>query len=314
MLVAGSSILILEPQVLATMTKNQLQCVRPMDIEYDVYVSPQANPMTHHTRLLIVDDEPHIRSSLVRALSFQGYKVDEAGSGNEALTLLKEVAPDLILLDMNLPDLGGLEVMCRAREMYPDLAIVVLTGYATLDNAIAAIKVSAIDYLCKPASNQEIATAISKALKKQAKKQQQQRLSQMLSATMEALEQIKRSNGGSTGPARRNLIAKTDNIIHVSPLLLDRQRRLVLVGDNPSWPVYLTKGETMVLATLMSQPGQIFSCQELAEAAWGYSIDMDEAKSVIRPCMSRLRQKLKVTPHFPDLIHTVRRQGYYLTP
>jgi DNA-binding response OmpR family regulator len=285
-----------------------------MNIEYDVYVSPQVNSITHHTRLLIVDDEPHIRSSLVRALSFQGYKVDEAGSGKEALALLKKVAPDLILLDMNLPDLGGLEVMCRAREMYPDLAIVVLTGYATLDNAIAAIKVSATDYLCKPASHQEIAAAVSTALKKQAKKQQQQQLSQMLSATMEALEQIKHSNGGSTAPARRNLIANTDNIIRVPPLLLDRQRRLVVVGDNPSWPIYLTKGETMVLATLMSQPGQIFSCQELAEAAWGYSINTDEAKSVIRPCMSRLRNKLKVAPHFPDLIHTVRRRGYYFSP
>jgi DNA-binding response OmpR family regulator len=284
-----------------------------MNIEYDIYASPQTNPMPHHTRLLIVDDEPHIRSSLVRALSFQGYLVDEAGSGREALTLLKDLAPDLILLDMNLPDLGGLEVMCRARDMYPDLAIVVLTGYATLDNAIAAIKVSAIDYLCKPASHQEITAAISRALIKQTERQQRQQLSQMLSVTMEVLARFKHSNGGSTAPPRRNLMANMDNIIHVPPLLLDRQRRLVLVGDGPTRAVQLTKGETMVLAIMMSRPGQIFSCQELAEAAWGYSIETDEAKSVIRPCMSRLRHKLKVAPRFPELIHTVRRQGYHFT-
>ena len=148
----------------------------------------QDNPKA---RLLIVDDEPNIRSSLARALSLLGYFVEEAGSGQEALALLEHTTPDLMVLDMHMPGLDGVEVMHRARQMHPELSIIILTGYATLENAIAAVKLTAADYLRKPASTREIANAVTRTLEKRAKQLRQQRLHQTLREALDVLRQAK---------------------------------------------------------------------------------------------------------------------------
>ena len=91
----------------------------------------------NHWRLLIVDDEFNLRTSLGEVLRLRGFQVDEAASGLEALTLLERGAYDLMVLDMVMPGMHGVEVMRRAREMRPDLAVIVLTAHATVESAIA---------------------------------------------------------------------------------------------------------------------------------------------------------------------------------
>ncbi len=264
-------------------------------------------------RLLIVDDEPQIRSALVRGLGLLGYVVEEAGSGHEALTLLKRVPCDVMVLDILMPGMDGVEVMQRARQMYPDLAIVVLTGRPGVDSAIAAVKSEVADYLLKPASVHDIADAVTRALqKRQERMQSQQQLHELVQGLNQALITMRRATAESpdllpVAPASR------EPVLHAPPLTLDRRQRLVVVDGDPPRSVQLTVGEGAVLAVLMSYPDQVIPYRELVRLAWDYLMSEHEAQAMIRPYIFRLRQKLEANPKRPCLVCNVRGSGYLLS-
>jgi len=101
-------------------------------------------------RILVVDDELVVRDSTKEWLEDEGFRVDMAGSGGEALEKLAGQHYDLVLLDVKMPGMDGVEVLKRAREMYPELPVVMMTAYATVESAVEAMKVGALDYLMKP--------------------------------------------------------------------------------------------------------------------------------------------------------------------
>ena len=136
-------------------------------------------------RLLIVDDETHIRASLTKSLSLVGYSVEEASSGEEALALLERQSFDLMLLDMVMPGIRGMETLRQARQLQPDLSIIILTGNATLETAIAALRSEVTDYLLKPAGIHEIIDAVTRALQKQAAQAQKAYLADVLRQVMD---------------------------------------------------------------------------------------------------------------------------------
>jgi two-component system phosphate regulon response regulator OmpR len=229
--------------------------------------------------VLVVDDEERVRSMLVRALTLLGYLTEGAASGYEALAALERDVYDVMVVDIRMPGMDGVELMRRARQMYPDLSIIVLTGHGTLDSAIAAIRSSAADYLFKPASIHDVATAVFDALQK--------RWGALVTPT---LKHVRRAG----------------------PVILDQDRCLVMVvkGDDlGGLNIQLTPSETTLLAHLMQHPGTVVSCQELA-CALGYDLDEKEAQTIVWPHISHLRRKLNPDPEFPSLIHTVSGQGY----
>lgn len=259
---------------------------------------------TFGARLLVVDDEANIRSALSRALSLLGYTVEEAGSGHEALSLLENSAYDLMVLDMVMPDVDGMAVMDHARRMYPDLLIIILTGHATLESAIAAVKSKAIDYLLKPASLQEIANTVTQALQKRADQIQRQHLVEVMGEALEALRQ------GETRPlSTLTTDLESHNLLQIHPLTLDRQKRMVAIMADQTYMLQLTEGETAVLASLMIHSDQVLSCSDLIYTAWGYTMNEREAQSVIRPYICRLRTKIE-SLFKTRLIRTVRKRGY----
>jgi len=102
-------------------------------------------------RLLIVDDDPEIRRLLSRHLGRMGYMVQEAGNGEAAVTLAREAVPDVVITDMIMPGLDGLGLLGKLQSLDPDLPVIVLTGYGSLENAIAALRQGVLfDYLYKP--------------------------------------------------------------------------------------------------------------------------------------------------------------------
>lgn len=272
---------------------------------------PNLDKQLSNARLLVVDDEPNIRTAIARALSLTGYSVDEASSGLEALALLGQQTYDLMVVDMKMPGLDGMEVMRRARKLQPELLIIVLTGYASLESAIVAVKLEAVDYLRKPVSAQEIVDAVTQTLQKHADRIRRHHLVQVLGEAITTLGQTDSSvepspadaSGSSSHPNSQQFIC-------VPPLILDQHKRLVMRQDNSAHPVELTKGETAVLANLMSYPDRPLSCQELVYSAWGDIVDAEEAQNIIRPHIFRLRRKLETTPKRPCIICTVRRRGY----
>ncbi|HEC35279.1 MAG TPA: response regulator, partial [Anaerolineae bacterium] len=118
---------------------------------------------TAQARVLVVDDERRLRSALVSSLSLLGYQVDQAASGQQALEMLRQRSYDLMLLDIRMPGMDGIEVMHRVRQVCPGLVIIVLTGHASLESAITAVKCDAADYLLKPIGLSALADAVANA-------------------------------------------------------------------------------------------------------------------------------------------------------
>ena len=270
-------------------------------------------------RVLVVDDEAPIRSAMVRALSLLGYQAEEAADGTAAVQRLQNAVFDLMLLDMQMPGLHGRLVMEQARQLQPGLLIIVLTGHATLDTAIAAVKSGAVDYLIKPASVYDIAQAITRNLQTRATQLRRQQLIDLLGETVDAL----RGTGplpstealSTTGP---NAGAETvqpppaNRLVQSGALVLDPDQRHLLVKAAPPRIVELTEGEVAILLPLLENPDQVFTCRQLVKAAWNYTMDELEAQSLVRPHIFRLRRKLEIDHEHPHYLRTVRSKGYVL--
>ena len=115
-------------------------------------------------KILIVDDERLVRQSLEKELGGQGYLAISAENGRAAISLVEEESPDLVLLDLKLPDLNGIEVLKRLREIDKNLAVLIITAYGSIDTAIAAIRAGAYDYLTKPFDLETILHSVRQAL------------------------------------------------------------------------------------------------------------------------------------------------------
>lgn len=115
-------------------------------------------------RILAVDDDPLLRDFLSEALNRSGCRVDSVSTGEEALEKIKEKDYDIILTDVRLPNMDGVEVLKRAKEFLPDAEVVMITAYGTVKNAVEAMKLGAFDYLLKPLSVDEIDLVIERAL------------------------------------------------------------------------------------------------------------------------------------------------------
>ena len=102
-------------------------------------------------KILVVDDEPIIRENLERILAEENYEVRSVALGKDALNILEDMEMDVLLLDLNLPDINGLEVLKDAKKLDPELmVIIIITGYASVESAVKALKLGAYDYIKKP--------------------------------------------------------------------------------------------------------------------------------------------------------------------
>jgi DNA-binding response OmpR family regulator len=245
---------------------------------------PRSHPVLP-ARILVVDDESMPRTTITRALTLMGYKAEQAASGAEALAKMSDRFYDLMLLDLRMPGMDGVEVMRQATKVCPDTLVIVLTAHATLQSAIAAVRFGAVDFLLKPYSLHDTEAAIARALERR-------RLhdGQMLAAP---------------NPAER--------FVQCGPVTLDREKRLavvVLPDPQPSRQVELTRNETALLVRLMQSPDTVFSCRELARDPLGYEVSEHEAEEIIRPHISRLRNKIEHDAARPTLIRTIHGKGY----
>lgn len=270
-------------------------------------------------RLLVVDDEANLRAGLRDLLSLMGYQVEEAASGYEALELLEIQHYDLMVLDIRMPGMDGIEVMHRARQMHPDLSIIVLTAHASLESAIAAVKTDAVDYMLKPFNIDDLATTISQALEERAETLRHQQLLSLIGSALNTLDQSKGSASAGFLSAASSSSSPTppthrERFLHAGPMTLDRHKRLVVMQGDPPRTIELTDGETAILAVLMEHPNEVLSCSKMVHVAMGYDLDEQEAQNQVRLYVFRLRRKIEVDASDPLLIRTVRGRGYFLAP
>jgi DNA-binding NtrC family response regulator len=115
-------------------------------------------------RILVIDDEDIVRTSCSRTLAPAGFDVRLARNGVEGLKGLEEGPFDLVLTDLKMPDMDGIEVLRTIKERWPAVEVIIITGYQTVDTAVKAIKLGAFDYIEKPFTPDALITAVSKAL------------------------------------------------------------------------------------------------------------------------------------------------------
>src|SRR5688572_10654328 len=122
--------------------------------------------MSSDRTLLVADDDPGLRESLERALSREGYRVILASDGRAALERLQAGGIDLVVTDLKMPGLSGLELLRAARALMPDLAVILLTAFGTVEEAVRAMKEGAYDFLTKPFRREQLIKLIDKALER----------------------------------------------------------------------------------------------------------------------------------------------------
>ncbi|MDD5038499.1 MAG: response regulator [Dehalococcoidales bacterium] len=120
-------------------------------------------------KILVVDDEKHIRDSCIKLLQRKRFEAEGAASGSEALEKIKEQAYDLVLLDVRMPGMDGIETLRRAREIAPNILVLVLTGHGTIDTANEAMKLGAAGFIRKPIAIEDLAESIDQTLNRSRK-------------------------------------------------------------------------------------------------------------------------------------------------
>lgn len=270
-------------------------------------MSDPASPPFPQAHILVVEDEATTRKAITRALELRGYAAQGVASGEQALAWLASHPNDLLLLDLRMPGMDGVEVMRRVREAHPESLVIVLTAHASVESAIEAVRAGAADYLLKPCSLRDIEAAVSRALERKRERLRRQHLIQVMAEALDAL-QAEDARDEAWHPAA------TERFLQVGRISLDRQKRLVVVGGADGaagMHAELTENEAALLACLMARPGQTLSCGDLAREALGYDLTEQEAQDIVRPHISRLRKKIEPDPQSPCLVCTVRGEGYY---
>jgi len=221
-------------------------------------------------RILVVDDEPQIRRIMRTTLTSSGYEVDDARTGEEALEKLREFRPDLVLLDINMPGMGGVAACAAISRDAPATAIIMLTVRNSEADKVRALDAGADDFVTKPFSTPELLARIRAHLRR-------------APATQDS------------APAR----------IRVGPLLIDFNARTVTRGQDTA---HLTPKELDLLRYLTLHANVAVPHRELLQAVWGP--DYGDEVDYLRVFIKNIRKKIEANPDQPEYIITEPWVGY----
>lgn len=250
-------------------------------------------------KILVVDDEELVRSSLEDILRLEGYEVQAVGSGDAALAVLQREGFDLILLDLKMPGMDGMEVMRAANRIAPDTKVILLTGHGSLESAIDALRQGAHDYILKPAPSGEILSSVARGLARRAEQQHRRLLLEQLDSSIQRLKDVEGIESGAL--SEQQTVTLDDGAI------IDLARREIWRGNQR---VSLTPTEGKLMKVLLENRGRVLTHRELVLLVQGYETSDWEAPEVLRPLVSRLRRKLSVFPNGEKWIINVRGTGY----
>lgn len=161
-------------------------------------------------RILIVDDEEYIRASLSRVMKTEGFKVQVAHNGATGLKMIQEGLPEVLLVDFKMPGMDGMEVLRRAKELYSDLPVILITAYADVQGAVDAMRAGAHDYLAKPFDHHEVIRVVRRALAERELKQKLKNLSSQLEDTLSLRKVMGPSDAIGRLISDVNRVAKSD--------------------------------------------------------------------------------------------------------
>jgi DNA-binding response OmpR family regulator len=221
-------------------------------------------------KILIVEDQLNIRKILSKRLKSHGYEILTTSNGHEALKLLNFFLPNLIVLDIMLPDISGYEICKRIRKK-SDIPIVFLTALSTVGDQIKGLELGANDYIIKPFSIEEI----------------QRRIYLLLERKLEPIIQFSK--------------------IEFDEIKIDFKKKILLKNEII---FNLNEIEIKILKVLLSEKNKVFSRKEIINFIWGFDIFSHSDSRIIDVYISKLRNKIEDQPNNPFYIQTIRGIGY----
>ncbi|HEX5166303.1 MAG TPA: response regulator transcription factor [Thermomicrobiales bacterium] len=229
--------------------------------------------LSRPARILVVEDERSILSAIRRGMAFEGYAVEVAETGNQALDIVRDRLPDLIVLDIMLPGIDGLEVCRRIRAAGEDVPILMLTARDEVQDRVAGLDAGADDYLIKPFAFEELLARV-RALLRRLERHDDDRL--------------------------------TGEELRYGDLTLDTTTRYAHRGQRR---IELTTREFDLLMLFMRHPNQVLPREMIMERVWGY--DFPGESNVLEVYVKNLRRLLEAGGE-PRVLQTVRGAGYVL--
>jgi len=226
-------------------------------------------------RILVVEDDPTIRSGLRVTLELEGFLVEEASDGNEALRILSGFGPDVVILDLMLPGKSGFDICREIRAHNPEVFVLMLTARTDEASKVAGLTLGADDYVTKPFSLAELMARLRTLLRRSA----------------------------------RVPSAPSSDVVEWGRVRIDFKQLRCWVGTES---VELSAKEFEILKDFSMRPGEVLRREDLLERVWGYSPDNMPSTRTVDNFLLKLRQKLEEDPANPRLLVSVRGAGYRL--
>ena len=228
--------------------------------------------MTHKISILLVEDEKNICDFITASLTAQDYKITTAHSGQEALPIITSQCPDLILLDLGLPDIDGMEIIRQVRT-WASIPIIVISARTQEQEKVTALDLGADDYLTKPIGTSELLARIRTALR-----------------------HSNRLNTSSPLYKRP---------FHAKDLTIDFEKHQVILAGKE---IHLTQIEFKIISLLAQNSGRVMTYDSIISSIWGPYADDDN--SILRVNMAHIRRKLEQNPAEPQYVFTEIGIGY----
>jgi DNA-binding response OmpR family regulator len=236
-----------------------------------------SSDITPAARILVIEDDPTPAEVVARYLAREGFDVEVCADGRVGLEQALTTLPDLVVLDVMLPGLSGVDVFRRLRKVAP-IPVVMLTALGSEDDRVAGLELGADDYVAKPFSPREVVARVKAVLRRAS------------------------ARGVAVGAGR------VETVLHAGDIEVDL---LGAQARRSGVPLALTAKELELLAHFLSSPGRAFSREELLRDVWGFDVG-DTATVTVH--VRRLRCKIEADPTNPTLIATVRGIGYRFDP
>ena len=237
-----------------------------------------ASPAEPPFKILIADDDASTRRVLETRLTMQGFAVTAAANGAEALEAFRWVEPDVVILDVMMPELDGFGVVERIRAI-SEVPIILLTALTEVSDRVTGLQLGADDYMLKPFSPRELEARIRCLLRRSVR----------------------------TGAELSSTPSASGSVVVIGDLHVDLIRRQVHRNQER---IRLTGMEFSLLELLISRAGETIQRTDILKTIWGYAPERANDRRVVDVHVSRLRAKLELDPDQPELILTARGQGY----
>lgn len=258
--------------------------------------------------ILLVEDDARMRHLLTNVLAQAGYQVTPSADGSHAIKLLTvqdgPAAPYAVVIsDIRLGDVDGLQVLAHARRGPQPPAVILITGYGTLETAITALRAGAFDYLIKPFNPSDLLACVSRAIKHQEQQMSQAEAIRAITTVVDQLRAITPSIQ-SVEPAPEPVPQSTERLVQIGDLVIDRFRHVATFMNEP---LRLTPIEYALLLCLGEMQGRVIPYSEIVRRTHNYIVEDFEAQSMLKVHIHNLRQKIN-----PAYLVNIRGTGYML--